>query len=130
MSDHARRVPVCGVAEANLDVALIGVGDVVLERLLQGATTDASANEVTPPLTAGTAWTPIRIAWLRDFHRGRRGGLDGSAREATSAITVERRSSVRYAYIALSSRTCWRPGCGWHAVPRVGAAVERRWQQR
>jgi len=85
------------VVEANLDVALIGVGDDVLEGLRQVATTDASADEVTPPLTAGTAWTPIRIAWLRDFHRDRRGGLDGSAREATWAITVERQvvGSVR-----------------------------------
>jgi len=77
------------VVKGNFPVALVGVDDAVLERLVEVATTDASADEVTPPLTAGTAWTPIRIAWLRDFHRDRRSGLDGPAGEATWAITVE-----------------------------------------
>jgi len=58
---------------------------------LEVAITEALADEVTPPLTAGNAWTPIRIAWLRDFHRGRRGGLDGLAREATWATLSSNR---------------------------------------
>ena len=78
-------------------VALVAVDDTVLDQLVEAATTDASADEVTPPLTAGPAWTPTRIAWLRDFHRDRRAGLDGPARETTWAITVDQRvvGSVR-----------------------------------
>lgn len=78
-------------------MALVAVDDTVLAQLVEAATTDASADEVTPPLTAGPAWTPTRIAWLRDFHRDRRAGLDGPAREATWAVTVDGRvvASVR-----------------------------------
>ncbi len=52
---------------------------------------------MTPPLTADPAWTPTRTAWLRDFHRGRRSGLDGLARETTWAITLDQQvvGSVR-----------------------------------
>ena len=63
----------------------------MLEQLVEAATTDASADEVTPPSTVGPAWTPTRIAWLHDFHRDRRTGLDGPAREIIWAITVDQR---------------------------------------
>ncbi|MEP7088820.1 MAG: GNAT family N-acetyltransferase [Nocardioidaceae bacterium] len=78
-------------------MALVTVDHIVLEALVWAAITDATADEVTPPLTAGPGWTPIRIAWLRDFHGERRAGLDGPAREATWAITVDRQvvGSVR-----------------------------------
>jgi len=108
------------VVEANLDVALIGVGDDVLERLLQVATTDASADEVTPALTAGTAWTPIRIAWLPDFHPDRRGGLDGSPREATWAITVERQVVGSVRLQRTDQPNLLETGVCWHAVPGSG----------
>ena len=69
-------------------VALVAVDEAVLEQLVQAATSDAGANEVTPPLNSGEDWTPARIEWLRDFHRARRAGLDGPAGEATWAIVV------------------------------------------
>jgi len=85
------------VLAGNSQVALIPVDDLVLEQLVEAATTDASADEVTPPSTCGPGWTPARIAWLRDFHRARRTGLDGPAKEITWAITVDHRvvGSVR-----------------------------------
>ena len=85
------------VADRDSQEALVTVDHIVLDQLVEAATTDASADEVTPPLTAGPAWTPTRIAWLRDFHSDRRAGLDGPAREATWAITVDQRvvGSVR-----------------------------------
>ncbi len=85
------------MADSDVQVALVTVDDTVLEQLVEAAITDASADEVTPPLTAGPAWTPTRIAWLRDFHRDRRTGLDGPARETTWAIILDQRvvGSVR-----------------------------------
>lgn len=69
----------------------------MLEQLVQVATVDASADEVTPALTAGNCWTARRVAWLRDFHRARRTGLAGPAGEATWAVVVDERvvGSVR-----------------------------------
>ncbi|MFD4181479.1 GNAT family N-acetyltransferase [Rhodococcus sp. NPDC058481] len=69
-------------------VALVAVDDEVLEALVQAAITDAAADEVTPPLTAGSKWSPERVAWLRDFHQHRRDGLTGDAGEATWAVVV------------------------------------------
>jgi len=85
------------VADRDSQVALVTVDDAVLEQLVEAAITDASPDEVTPPVTAGPAWTPTRIAWLRDFHRDRRAGLDDPVRETTRAITVDQRvvGSVR-----------------------------------
>lgn len=83
--------------DSDCQVNLVGVDHSVLEQLVEVATTDASADEVTPPLTAGAAWTPIRIAWLRTFHVDRRAGLDGPAGEATWAVTLDQQvvGSVR-----------------------------------
>lgn len=60
-------------------------------------TSAASADDVTPPLSAGDLWTAERIAWLRRFHRDRRSGLDGPTREATWAVVLADRvvGSVR-----------------------------------
>lgn len=69
--------------------ALVAPDEVLLEALVQAATRDASANDVTPPLTPGAAWTPTRIAWLRSFHRERHTGLNGPAREATWAVVMD-----------------------------------------
>lgn len=79
-------------------VSLISVDDDVLDMLVQAATNDAEADDVTPPPGApGGAWTPPRVAWLRSFHRDRRSGLDGEAGEATWAVVVDDRvvGSVR-----------------------------------
>ena len=70
-------------------VALSAVDEVVLEQLVLAATTDAAADEVTPPLTEGPGWTATRVTWLRSFHRDCRAGLDGPAQEATWAIAVD-----------------------------------------
>ena len=70
-------------------VVLTAVDEVVLEQLVLAATTDAAADEVTPPLTEGPGWTATRVMWLRSFHRDRRAGLDGPACEATWAIVVD-----------------------------------------
>nr|KHD96250.1 GCN5 family acetyltransferase [Kocuria polaris] len=70
-------------------VVLVAVDDTVLAQLVRAATTDAEADEVTPPLTSGRAWTSERVAWLCDFHRVRRAGLAGPAGEATWAVVVD-----------------------------------------
>jgi RimJ/RimL family protein N-acetyltransferase len=74
-----------------LPVTLVGVDEAVLEDLVEVATSDAAADEVTPRVTPGGGWTPARLAWLRSFHRDRRAGLDGPEREATWAVVVEGR---------------------------------------
>ena len=76
-------------AEQTSSVVLVAVDDTVLAQLVQAATTDALADEVTPPLTAGRAWTADRVAWLREFHRVRRAGLAGPTGEATWAVVVD-----------------------------------------
>ena len=68
------------------DVVLVPVDDDVLERLVAVATTGAAAAEVTPG--PGEVWTPERVAWLRAFHRDRRDGLGGAAREVTWAVVA------------------------------------------
>ncbi|MGB7447650.1 MAG: GNAT family N-acetyltransferase [Ornithinimicrobium sp.] len=70
-------------------VSLVSVDDDVLDQLIRAATTSASPNEVTPPLTPGAQWTPIRVEWLKAYHRDRRRGLDGPCREATWAVVVD-----------------------------------------
>jgi RimJ/RimL family protein N-acetyltransferase len=76
-------------AEQSSSVALVAVDDTVLAQLVRAATTDALADEVTPPLTAGRAWTTERVAWLGEFHRVRRAGLAGPTAEATWAVVVD-----------------------------------------
>ena len=73
--------------------------EVVLEALVRAATSDAAADDVTPPVSAGPAWTAERITWLRAFHRDRRAGLDGPAAQATWAVLADERvvGSVRLA---------------------------------
>jgi RimJ/RimL family protein N-acetyltransferase len=70
-------------------VKLMPVNEQVLEQLVEVATKDAHANEVTPPVSPGVEWTPARIAWLRAFHRERRQGVPGPMGEATWAIVSE-----------------------------------------
>ena len=67
---------------------LIPVDDGVLDQIVDAAIADASADEVTPPLSAANEWTPERIAWLRDYHRANREGLAGPTGEATWAVVV------------------------------------------
>ncbi len=67
---------------------LIPVSDETLEQLVVAATTDATADEVTPPLTPGGEWTSDRIEWLRRYHRSNREGLDGATGESTWAVVA------------------------------------------
>ncbi len=67
---------------------LIPVSDAALEQLVVAATTDATADEVTPPLTSSCQWTLDRIEWLRDYHRSNREGLDGATGESTWAVVA------------------------------------------
>lgn len=96
-------------------VTLLSVDDAVLEDLVEAATAQAAADEVTPRLTAGPEWSPARVAWLRRFHRDRRAGLDGPAGEATWAVLCQGRlvGSVRL------KRT------DKHAVLEIGAWLAR-----
>ena len=75
-------------SEEGPPVRLLAVDEPVLEQLVQVAVADASADEVTPPLDAGSEWTPARIAWLEQFHRDRRMGFAGAAGEATWAVAI------------------------------------------
>ena len=74
----------------------------MLEQPVAAATSDAAADEVTPPLTPGDDWTPERVAWLRAFHVDRRAGLLSTAREATWAVLVDGQvvGGVRLARVA------------------------------
>ena len=67
-------------------VELRPLTETTLSWLVEAALLGADADEVTPPLTPGPAWTEERIAWLRSFHRDRRWGLDGPEHEATWAV--------------------------------------------
>lgn len=81
------------------EVRLVALEEAVLEALVQAATTDAAADEVTPRLSDGVGWTADRVAWLRAFHRDRRPGLGGPHGEATWAVVVDEQvvGSVRLA---------------------------------
>jgi RimJ/RimL family protein N-acetyltransferase len=70
-------------------VGLRAVDEETLELMVAAAQVNASANEVTPPLTRGGEWTPERIEWMRAFHRERRRGLDGPVGEATWAVVAD-----------------------------------------
>ncbi len=79
-------IPVMPPDDSSL--ALVPVDDEVLDQIVEAATTDASADEVTPPLSAGNEWTPERVAWLRNYHRANREGLAGATGEATWAVVA------------------------------------------
>lgn len=69
-------------------VELLPIEEDVLAGLVEAATSDASPDEVTPPI-AGDDWGPERLDWLRRFHRDRRPGLDGPLGEATWAVSLD-----------------------------------------
>ncbi|WP_037295620.1 GNAT family N-acetyltransferase [Saccharomonospora azurea] len=76
------------MSEQEQPVILVEVDEPVLARLVRAATTDAAADDVTPPLTADSGWTPARVEWLRRFHRDRRAGLGGPAGESTWGVVT------------------------------------------
>lgn len=67
------------------DVRLVPVTDEVLEGLVLVATSDASADEVTPRVGDGAGWTASRVAWLRRFHNDCRVADRGVATWAVEA---------------------------------------------
>lgn len=68
------------------EVRLADVDEPMLEQLLALARSDASADEVTPPLGNGPGWNTDRIDWFRAYHRSAAAGLDGPAQEKSWAI--------------------------------------------
>ncbi|RAX45427.1 GNAT family N-acetyltransferase [Arthrobacter sp. AQ5-06] len=68
------------------EVRLADVDEPMLERLLELAQLDASADDVTPPLGNGTGWNAERIDWFRAYHRSAAAGLDGPASEKSWAV--------------------------------------------
>ncbi len=67
-------------------IALAAVTGARLPLLVAAALAGAAADEVTPPITPGPAWTEERVEWLRAFHRDRRAGLAGPRQESTWAV--------------------------------------------
>ncbi|NYE94139.1 RimJ/RimL family protein N-acetyltransferase [Psychromicrobium silvestre] len=94
-------------AEPVSNIELLPVDEEMLGLLAEVALTNASADEVTPPLGAAQAdsqkwqqgWNPERLAWFYEFHRAARAGLDGPARCLTWAICQNGvpRGSIRLA---------------------------------
>ena len=68
------------------DVRLADVDEPMLERLLALAMDDASPDDVTPPLGAGTGWNTERVEWFRAYHRAAAAGLHGPAGEKSWAV--------------------------------------------
>lgn len=78
---------------------LVPVDDAVLEQLVDAAVSDAAADDVTPPLTPGPAWSAERVAWLRAFHRSgeRTWAVVVEASRTSPALRVEAgRGTCRY----------------------------------
>lgn len=71
-----------------LHAVLRDVDEWVLDQLVAAAVSDASAAEVTAPISLGDEWTAARVGWLRDFHRDRRAGLAGPRGETTWAVAL------------------------------------------
>lgn len=71
------------------EVRLAHVDDPMLERLLELAQRDASADDVTPPLGNGTGWNAERINWFCAYHRSAAAGLDGPASEKSWAVLCD-----------------------------------------
>lgn len=67
-------------------IDLVPVTEAVLSRLVAAALDGADVHEVAPRSAPGERWSPERVERLRAFHRERRAGLDGPAREATWAV--------------------------------------------
>ncbi|RNL58322.1 GNAT family N-acetyltransferase [Arthrobacter oryzae] len=67
-------------------VVLEDVTEAVLVELLALATSDAGADEVTPPLGGTAGWNTERISWFRAYHRAAAAGLEGPAAEKTWAV--------------------------------------------
>jgi ribosomal-protein-alanine N-acetyltransferase len=71
------------------EVRLADVDYPKLERLLELAQRDASADDVTPPLGSGTGWNAERINWFRTYQRSAAAGLDGPASEKSWAVLCD-----------------------------------------
>ncbi|MCO4255799.1 GNAT family N-acetyltransferase [Pseudarthrobacter cellobiosi] len=71
------------------EVRLADVDDPMLERLLELAQLDASADAVTPPLGNGTGWNAERVDWFRAYHRSAAAGLEGPAAEKSWAVLCD-----------------------------------------
>jgi [ribosomal protein S5]-alanine N-acetyltransferase len=70
------------------DVSLVDVDESVLEQLLALAKSDASPDEVAPPL-GGPGWNLERTAWFFSYHRAAAQGLTGDAGEKSWGILAD-----------------------------------------
>jgi RimJ/RimL family protein N-acetyltransferase len=71
------------------EVQLDELGDDALMQLTAHALFDTDIYEVMPAEPGPMTWTPQRLQEFILFHQGRRGGLDGLAREISLAILVD-----------------------------------------
>jgi RimJ/RimL family protein N-acetyltransferase len=71
-----------------LDVALRPIDEETLDAVLKVAVADAEPDEVMPPCGGSPDWTKQRQQAFRDFHHGRRAGLEGPLRELGLAIVA------------------------------------------
>jgi len=82
-------------------VRLERIDDVALERLIALATSEASPDEVMPPVEGPPGWTQSRHDAFRAFYRSRRDGLETACREVMLLIVNDDQivGSVRLATI-------------------------------
>ncbi len=71
-------------------VELRRIDDDIIERLVLVVVKDAAPEEVMPPVTGPPGWTLERQEAFREFHRRRRGGLEGPCQEVGFAIVAHR----------------------------------------
>lgn len=72
-------------------ILLREIDDTVLEELLAVAESEATPDEVMPPVAGPPGWNDGRRAAFRSFHRSRRDGLDGPHGEVTFVIFYRNR---------------------------------------
>lgn len=61
----------------------------LLRELVAVAVAQASADEVTAPVTETNAWSPERVEWFESYHRSCRAGLNSGRRELTWGVTYD-----------------------------------------
>ena len=70
----------------------VGLGtldDAALRELVARAVPDTALEDVMPVTPGPAEWTPARLQAFIEFHRGRRGGLEGLAREVSFVVRVD-----------------------------------------
>ena len=94
LEDRAARTrltssPLMATFDPTPEVELGTLDDSALEQLVVHAVPDAALEEVMPVAPGPARWTHARLQAFIAFHRGRRGGLQGPAREVSFVIRVD-----------------------------------------